>query len=408
MPILKKVKVKIGDLFELLGANAFPLEEVYSAKEHNLPAIYVQTPTGQTAKVNGYVRKEDIPVTVKTRMGRTLTASKKHIVLDKDLSEVFLKDATHLACTNFPGNTIEFDEILERKNYRKKQVLYDIAIDAPHLYLSADGIVHHNTTLAKAICHELGVDYLMINASMDGNIDTLRTRIKQFVSTVSFSETNSKYKVVILDEADYLTTQTQQALRGFIEEFSNNARFILTCNFKNRIIDPLQSRLANFDFAIPNSEKPKLAAEFFKRLISILDAESVTYDKKVLVELIQKHFPDWRRVLNECQRYSTSGTIDSGILVNFADANVKKLVTYLKEKDFSAMRKWVVENIDIESHVLFRKLYDSSVEVVEPSFIPQLVLILADYSYKSAFVADHELNTVACLTEIMASDIEFK
>ena len=257
------------------------------------------------------------------------------------------------------------------------------------------------TTVAKALCNELGLDYIMINGSEEGNIDTLRTKIKQFASTVSLQGGS---KVVILDEADYLNPQsTQPALRGFIEEFSNNCRFILTCNFKNRIIEPLHSRCSVYDFSVPNKEKPTIAAGIWKRTIEILDLEGVTYDKQVLVQLVQRYFPDVRRVLNELQRWAASGTIDSGILVNLSDENVKSLMLHLKEKNFKGMRQWVVDNMDTEPHAIFRKIYDNMSENIAPVSIPQAVLILADYQYKNAFVADHELNVVACMTELMAN-----
>ena len=257
------------------------------------------------------------------------------------------------------------------------------------------------TTVARALCNELELDYLLVNGSEEGNIDTLRGRIKQFASTVSLQ---GGYKVVILDEADYLNPQsTQPALRAFIEEFSKNCRFILTCNFRNRIIEPLHSRCSVYEFAIPNSEKPKIAAGFFKRLTQILETENVTYDNKTLAALVEKYFPDWRRVLNECQRYSVSGTIDPGILVNLGDENVKNLMTYLKEKDFGKMRRWVADNIDTEPAAIFRKIYDTMSDHVKPESVPQIVLILAQYQYWNAFVADHELNVVACMTEIMVT-----
>jgi DNA polymerase III delta prime subunit len=257
------------------------------------------------------------------------------------------------------------------------------------------------TTVARALCNELDLDHIVINGSEEGNIDTLRGKIKQFASTVSLQ---GGYKVVILDEADYLNPQsTQPALRGFIEEFSKNCRFILTCNFKNRIIEPLHSRCSIYEFGIPNAEKPQLAMGFFTRLTNILDQENVKYETKALAVLIEKYFPDWRRVLNECQRYSIGGTIDAGVLVNLSNENIKGLMKCLKEKDFKCMRKWVVENIDTEPQVIFRKIYDAMVEYIQPQSIPQVVLILADYQYKNSFVADHEINVVACMTELMAS-----
>ena len=261
------------------------------------------------------------------------------------------------------------------------------------------------TTIARALCNELDLDYILINGSEEGNIDTLRNKVKQFASTVSL---HGGYKVVILDEADYLNPQsTQPALRGFIEEFANNCRFILTCNFKNRIIEPLHSRCSVYEFAIPNDQKPELAGQFFKRATEILQKENVEFVPDAVAQLITKHFPDWRRVLNELQRYSVSGKIDAGMLVDLNDTNIKSLMTALKGKDFKGMRQWVVNNIDTEPQAIFRKLYDSMNEYIVPQSIPQLVLILADYQYKNAFVADHELNVVACMTEVMAN-VEFK
>ena len=259
------------------------------------------------------------------------------------------------------------------------------------------------TTVARALCNELNLDYMMINGSEDGNIDTLRGKIKQFASTISL---HGGQKVVILDEADYLNPQsTQPALRGFIEEFSKNCRFILTCNFKNRIIDPLHSRCSIYEFNIGN--KGVMAGAFMKRLQFILDSENITYTNQVLAELIMKYIPDWRRVLNECQRYGMSGTIDTGILVTLSESSIKGLMEDLKTKNFKSMRKWVTDNMDVESTKLFRMVYDNMIDYVMPNSIPQLVLILADYSYKDSFVADHELNVVACMTEIM-SQIKFK
>jgi DNA polymerase III delta prime subunit len=256
------------------------------------------------------------------------------------------------------------------------------------------------TTVAKALCNELDLDYLLINGSEEGNIDTLRGKIKQFASSVSL---HGGYKVVILDEADYLNAQsTQPALRGFIEEFSNNCRFILTCNFKNRIIEPLHSRCTVVEFNISKKNLPQLLMQFMKRCEYILEKEGVSYEKPVLAQLIAKYAPDWRRVLNELQSYSRSGTIDSGILLNLNESNIAKLMSSLKDKNFKEARKWVTDNIDSEPAAIFRLIYDNMYEHVDKSSIPQLVLILADYQYKNSFVADHELNIVACLVEIMA------
>lgn len=259
------------------------------------------------------------------------------------------------------------------------------------------------TTIARALCEELQTDYIVINGSEESGIDVLRTKIKQFASTVSFS---GKAKVVILDEADYLNpNSTQPALRAFMEEFSSNCRFIFTCNFKNRIIPPLHSRTTVIEFKLPKSEKPKIAGAFFKRVCEILKHENIDFDQKVAAKVIEKHFPDYRRILNEMQRYSSSGKIDEGILVNMGEANMQELIASLKDKDWKKMRTWVVNNIDNDPQTLFRKFYDTFCDSVVQ--VPQLILLLADYQYKSAFCADQEINLVACLTEIMAS-VEFK
>ena len=261
------------------------------------------------------------------------------------------------------------------------------------------------TTVAKALCEELNCDWIMINGSEEGGIDVLRNKIKNFASTVSLS---GGKKVVILDEADYLNPQsTQPALRGFVEEFHKNCRFILTCNFKNRIIEPLHSRFSNIEFRINPKDKPKLASKLFERAVYILKDQNISYEEKVLAELIKKHFPDFRKLINELQRYSVSGTIDAGILVNVSDENLKSLLTHLKNKEFSDMRKWVVNNLDNDPVKIFRKIYDTLYTNLEPSTIPHAVLIIADYQYKSAFVADQEINLVACLTELM-SQVKFK
>ena len=261
------------------------------------------------------------------------------------------------------------------------------------------------TTVAKALCEQMNCDWIMINGSEEGGIDVLRNKIKNFASTVSLS---GGKKVVILDEADYLNPQsTQPALRGFVEEFHKNCRFILTCNFKNRIIEPLHSRFSNIEFKVNPKDKPKLASRLFERAVYILKEQNVSYEDKVLVELITKHFPDFRKLINELQRYSVSGSIDAGILVNVSDENLKTLVTHLKGKAFSDMRKWVVNNLDNDPVKIFRKIYDTLYTNLEPSTIPHAVLIIADYQYKSAFVADQEINLVACLTELM-SQVKFK
>jgi len=263
------------------------------------------------------------------------------------------------------------------------------------------------TTVAKALCNELGVDFYVINGSDEGRfLDTVRNNAKNFASTVSLSST-AKHKVILIDEADNTTPDVQLLLRASIEEFSRNCRFIFTCNYKNKIIEPLHSRCAVVDFSIKGKEKTALAGSFFKRLQNILDEERIQYDPKVLAELINKHFPDWRRVLNECQRYSVGGQIDSGILATFSDVAVNDLLQNLKEKNFPEVRKWVVSNLDNDTTVLLRRVYDALYSALENNSIPAAVLVLAKYQYQSAFVADQEINTLACLTEIMV-ECEFR
>ena len=263
------------------------------------------------------------------------------------------------------------------------------------------------TTVAKALCNELGVDYYVINGSDEGRfLDTVRNNAKNFASTVSLSS-EAKHKVIIIDEADNTSNDVQLLLRAFIEEFSGNCRFIFTCNYKNKILEPLHSRCAVVEFSIKGKEKQQVAASFFKRLNYILDEEGVKSDKKVLIELINKHFPDWRRILNECQRYSVSGIIDSGILASFSDIAVNELIKTLKEKNFPQVRKWCVDTLDNDPAVLLRRVYDSLSSSLVPSSIPAAVLVLAKYQYQLAFVADQEINLLACLTEIMV-ECEFK
>jgi DNA polymerase III delta prime subunit len=260
------------------------------------------------------------------------------------------------------------------------------------------------TTVAKALCNELGLDYILVNGSEEGNIETLRGKIKQFASSISLQ---GGYKVVILDEADYLNPQsTQPALRGFIEEFSNNCRFILTCNFKNRIIEPLHSRCGVYEFNTSKKDMAALAGNFMDRLKKILEIESVEYNEKDAADIILKYAPDWRRILNEAQRHGNSGILTTNSRLDGSGNQYDVLMTYLKGKDFKKMRSWVVNNIDVDASAIFRGIYDNMANTVSPQSIPQLVLILADYQYKNAFVADHELNVVACMTEVMAN-VEF-
>ena len=302
-----------------------------------------------------------------------------------------------LWCEKYRPKTVE-DTILDPKLKTTFQKIVDTGEIPNMLFTGTAGL--GKTTVAKAICNELGLDFIVVNGSEEGNIDTLRGKIKQFASSVSLS---GGYKVVILDEADYLNPQsTQPALRGFIEEFSKNCRFILTCNFKNRIIEPLHSRCGVYEFNTSKKQMAQLCSQFMHRLQNILETEKVEYNNDVLAGLIMKYAPDWRRILNEAQRGSIGGTINSNVLVT-DNSQYSDLYKHVKEKDFKKMRQWVVNNMDVEPASVFRGIYDSMEEYVDPASIPQLVLILADYQHKNAFVADHELNLVACLTECMAN-----
>ncbi len=278
--------------------------------------------------------------------------------------------------------------------------------EVPNLLLSGPAGCG-KTTVAKALCNQLGVDVYVINGSDEGRfLDTVRNNAKNFASTVSLTS-ESKHKVIIIDEADNTTPDVQLLLRASIEEFSNNCRFIFTCNYKNKIIEPLHSRCAVVDFGIKGKAKQEIAAAFFGRLVTILEQERIEADKKVLAQLINNHFPDWRRVLNECQRYSVSGKIDSGILATFSDVSVNDLTKNLKQKNFTEVRKWCVDNLDNDPAILLRRIYDSLSSSLVPSSIPAAVLIIAKYQYQIAFVADQEINMLACLTEIMV-ECEFK
>jgi len=272
--------------------------------------------------------------------------------------------------------------------------------EIPNMLLSGPPGVG-KTTVAKALCNELGADFYVINGSDEGRfLDTVRNNAKNFASTVSLSS-EAKHKVIIIDEADNTGNDVQLLLRAFIEEFANNCRFIFTCNYKNKILEPLHSRCAVVEFGIKGKEKAQIASQFFKRLNDILEKEKIEADKRVLAELINKHFPDWRRVLNECQRYSVGGKIDSGILASFTDINVNDVIKNLKEKNFPEVRKWVNSNLDNDSTVLLRRVYDSLTETLDGPSIAAAVLIVAKYNYQSAFVADQEINLLAAMTEIM-------
>ena len=298
------------------------------------------------------------------------------------------------------------DECILPKSIKKTFQDFVDRGEIPNMLLSGPPGIG-KTTVAKALCNQLGADYYVINGSDEGRfLDTVRNNAKNFASTVSLTS-ESKHKVIIIDEADNTTSDVQLLLRASIEEFSKNCRFIFTCNYKNKIIDPLHSRCTVVDFSINKKDKPTIATQFFSRLTNILEQEKIETDKKVVAQLINNHFPDWRRVLNECQRYSVSGNIDSGILAVFSDVAVNDLIKSLKEKNFSEVRKWVVANLDNDTSMLLRRIYDSLYDSLEHSTIPAAVLIIAKYQYQIAFVADQEINLLAALTEIMV-ECEFK
>jgi DNA polymerase III delta prime subunit len=294
----------------------------------------------------------------------------------------------------------KIDDCILPESLKKTFKDYVAQGELPHFLLCGTAGVG-KTTIAKALCNEIGAEYVILNGSdTGGHIDTLRTTIKGFATSVSLTDAK---KVIILDEADYLqANSTQPALRNYMEEFSANCRFIFTANYKNRIIEPIHSRCAVIEFKIDNKEKQEIAASFFKRATAILKQENIEFDPKVVAELVTKHFPDYRRILNELQRYSVSGKIDSGILVNMSQESFKSLVKLMKDKDFTEVRKWVAKNSDADTTSLFRELYDTASVNIDANSIPPMILILADYQYKAAFVADHELNIMAALTEIMA------
>jgi len=298
------------------------------------------------------------------------------------------------------------DECILPKSIKKTFQDFVDKGEIPNMLLSGPPGIG-KTTVAKALCNQLGADYFVINGSDEGRfLDTVRTNAKNFASTVSLTS-ESKHKVIIIDEADNTTSDVQLLLRASIEEFSKNCRFIFTCNYKNKIIDPLHSRCSVVDFSVNKKDKPTIAAQFFARLNSILEEEKVETDKKVLAELINKHFPDWRRVLNECQRYSANGMIDTGILATFSDVSLNDLLKNMKQKNFSEVRKWVVDNLDNDPAMLLRRVYDSLYTSLKNVSIPAAVLIVAKYQYQVAFVADQEINILAALTEIMV-ECEFK
>ncbi len=393
--MMKSVTLPIEKLFYALGA----IDAEEDIPIPVIPDLFVRDPFGDRTRINFLVKKTDNKI--KLKFGDiSIHCGEKHVMSSSN-------GLGYAIDINDAYNVITDDYIkVDTKTKTGYGPVYDIAIDDPHLYVTPNGFVHHNTTLAKALCNEMGLDYLLINASENGNIDTIRTTIRAYASTMSFT---SKYKVVILDEADYLNAQSAMpALRGFIEEFSKNCRFIFTANYLNRIIEPLRSRCPPLEFTFTKQEKQQMIVEFDHRIKEILKLENVDFDKKELAQIIIKYFPDFRRIINVLQHATGGGELQAGTVNNINSDNIKLLFSYLKDSgQWKNMRKWVVDNSDVDSNLLFRSIYDNAETYVMPSSIPQLVLTLSQYEYRGAFVADKEINTTAALTELMAQ-CEFK
>lgn len=382
---MKKVSISLDNLSKYLGCR---YSEYDFLVEQDLD-IFVETPTGDYTKLRGIIRKYDKKLRISGE-NISFICGEHHKLITPDGSEIFAKNANIIQTLNGPQNVISA--------CMPAGDLIDLAIDSPHLYVTPDGVIHHNTTLARVIAHELGADLLYINASLEG-IDSVRMKVVQFSSSVSFSDSP---KIVLMDEADGLSAQAQQGIRGVIEEFPNT-RYIFTCNFKNKVIDAIHSRCLTIDFGGATEEAAQLQSKFFRRVLFILDSEHIVYEKPIVAELIKKFYPDFRRTLNELQRYGSSGKIDSGILLNQSETQIKELIVHLKNKDFGGMRKWVGTNSDIDAQVILRTFYDITSELLVPSCIPQIILILADRSYHAAMAADPQIILAAAFTEIMAT-----
>jgi len=391
---MKNLKITLKDLFNFCGMTSVNYDEF----TENTREIYIKTPDNDWVKINGFIKKQDKKLFVEFKSGRFFICGENHIVVSRDgLS--YIKDSSNVL------NVLseDYDEIVNKEDLDYGDV-YDISIDAPHLYLTPNGFVHHNTTIAKALCEEVGCDYLFINASTENGIDVLRNQITNYATSVSLS---GGRKVVILDESDGLSPNFQNGMKSFLEQFSQNCSFIFTCNHKNKIIEPIHSRCSVIDVKITKEDKPALMAQFFKRVLMILDTEGVQYNKDVVAKIIAKYHPDNRRVLNELQRYSLLGQIDTGILTQVSDINLSPLIKSLKEKNFGDVRKWLVNNLDSDSVTIYRKMYDQMYDFLEPNSIPQLVLLIGRYQYQTAFVADAEINLMAFFTECLI-DLEFR
>lgn len=385
---MKKLEIKLRDLFDFVGASEARNDEVFESDRE----IFVETMTGDFTKINGFIRKSDDKTKIILENDISFICGKNHILIE-DNECVYAKDVNAvLTDRGYIG-------VKERIDISDSKDVYDIAIDYPHLYKTPNGVIHHNTTIAKAVCNELDIDTLVINCSEERGIDTLRTTIRSFASTVSFH--SGKVKCVIFDESDGMTSINQNALRGFIEEFSSNCRFIFTANFENRIIDAIKSRCVNVDFQFSRPERKPLVIEFDRRIQNILNEQKIEFNRKDIAEVVSKFFPDFRKTLNELQRHAQSGKIQSDLVVKTNDASMRSLMGYLKDKNFKLMRKWVAENPDCELGFLQKYLFDNSNEFVKEDYVPSLVLCLNEYDFKHSFCMSKEINIVAMLTQIM-------
>lgn len=375
------------ELFQVLGATKQPIDELKISKED----IFVKTPNGDFVRILGVVRKNNKKIKITIESG-SFICGENHILLNEDCKEVFALNADIIQTLDGAA------PVLHKEVIEELGEVFDIALPYPHLYATPNGVIHHNTSLAKAICNELGCDHLYINCSNENGIDVLRTKIAGFASTMSLA---GGIKVVILDEAERLSAQAQDALKAEIENFAKTTRFIFTTNHKHKIIDPIRSRLNDIDFKLDKEDKPKMAKQIFLRVKEILANENIEYEDKVVAEVIKRYFPDYRRILNEIQRYSMNGTLDIGVLGKSQNEQLEGLIAALKDKDFKLSREWIANNMDQEVNSIYNGLFKTMYEWCKAESIPNLVITLAEYQFKSTQAVDQELNLSACVLEIM-------
>lgn len=392
---MKKLKLKFRELFNYLNCSSYKYDSIFKVDKE----IYILTPHGDYSKLEGCIRKKDEKIKIKCE-DISFICGKNHILINENNELEFAKNVNQIQTINGPKNILE-------KIYVEYGDVYDISIQEPHLYITPNGVIHHNTTSAKAMCNELGIDVLFLNASEQGGIDIVRTQIRSFASTVSFFE--GKHKCVILDESDNLPANSSQlALRGFFEEFAGNCRFILTANFGNRILDAIKSRCAVIDFTLSKEEKQECIVLFMKRMKQILENENVSFDKITLANIIKKYFPDYRKIINEVQRNSRDGKFEISELKPLSDESVKEVIQAIQQKKFGEIKNWVVNNSDIDFHLLIKTIYEKMLDFnIEANSIPDLILILSEYDYKRSFVMNPEIHTLAMLCSVMG-EVKFK